>query len=128
VTLAHPVRSIERGLTITCLKLRRRNSSLAAAGNLPRYPAGRRKLEKSFMLKKTLLAATMTVFMAAPAFAFGCPSDMASIDAALANTSLTGDALAEVKAWRAQGEEEHGSGNHAESVATLAKALAALDE
>ncbi len=79
------------------------------------------------MLKKTILAATMTVFMAAPAFAFSCPADMAKIDAALANTSLTGDALAEVQAWRAQGEEEHGGGNHAASVATLAKALAALE-
>ncbi len=80
------------------------------------------------MLKKTILAAVMTVFAAAPAFAFHCPADMATIDAALENTSLTGDALSEVKAWRAQGEEEHGAGDHAESVATLAKALAALGQ
>ncbi len=79
------------------------------------------------MLKKTLLATTMTIFMAVPALAFGCPADMAKVDAALADTSLTGDALAEVKAWRAQGEDEHASGNHAASVAALGKALAALD-
>jgi hypothetical protein len=78
------------------------------------------------MLKKTLLALTMTAFMAAPAFAFHCPADMAKIDAALQSTQLTGADLDKVKELRARGEQEHSAGNHSASVATLADALALL--
>ena len=66
---------------------------------------------------------TMTAFVAAPAFAFQCPADMAIIDAALQSTQLTGADLEKVKELRAQGEQEHSAGNHSASVVALAEAL-----
>ena len=78
------------------------------------------------MIKKTIIAAAITVLMAAPAFAFHCPADMAKIDAALPSTNLSGADLATVKSLRAQGEAEHSAGNHSASVATLAQAMEML--
>ena len=75
------------------------------------------------MLRKTALAALLTVAFAAPAFASSCPKHMAAIDAALAkNPSISAQQLAEVKQLRAQGEELHKAGKHAESEAALGKA------
>jgi hypothetical protein len=74
---------------------------------------------------KALLVASM--FVAAPAFAFHCPADMAKIDAALAkNPQLSKEDLAEVKKLRADGEALHKAGKHQESVDTLAKAMKIL--
>ncbi len=75
------------------------------------------------MLRKTALAALLTVAFAAPALANSCPKHMAAIDAALAkNPQLSAQQMAEVKQLRAQGEEQHKAGKHDESMATLAKA------
>jgi hypothetical protein len=52
---------------------------------------------------------------------------MAKIDAALQTASLSEADLAEVTALRATGEQQHGAGNHAESVSTLAKAMKILE-
>lgn len=58
-----------------------------------------------------------------PALAGSCPKDMKEIDAALAeNPSISPSKLDRVKELREQGEAQHKSGNHAESVATLHKA------
>jgi len=74
---------------------------------------------------KALLAAAALV--AAPAFAFHCPQDMAKIDAALAkNPQLSKEQLAEVKKLRADGEALHKAGKHQESVDTLGKAMKIL--
>lgn len=78
------------------------------------------------MLKKSLITAAALTFIAAPAFAFQCPADMAQIDAALETASLTSEQEAEVRALRAQGEELHEAGQHQESVDTLAQAKAIL--
>jgi hypothetical protein len=57
------------------------------------------------------------------ALASSCPSHMRKIDEALAkNPSLSAAQMAEVKTLRAQGEELHKSGKHAESEAALGKA------
>ena len=82
-------------------------------------------------MRALLIAAALSLGLAgglaAPAFAFHCPVDMAAIDAALAAGPQISEAdLAKVKALRAKGEEEHKAGKHAESVATLAEAKALL--
>ncbi len=76
-------------------------------------------------MKKMLIAAAFVLF-SAPAFAGQCPVDMKKIDAALANASLSTAQLAEVTVLRTEGESQHKSGDHGDSVATLAKAKAIL--
>jgi hypothetical protein len=74
---------------------------------------------------KSLIA--IAALVAAPAFAFHCPADMAKIDAALAkNPQLSAADMAEVKKLRANGEALHKAGKHQESVDTLAKAMKLL--
>ncbi len=73
----------------------------------------------------TLTAAAALMLFAAPAIAGQCPVDMKSIDVALsagADMTLSQDKKDEVAALRAEGEAQHNSGNHGDSVATLAKA------
>ncbi len=78
-------------------------------------------------MKRVLLAAALSIFFAAPAFAGSCPLMVKEIDAALeSNSSLSSEQVAEIKALRDQGEAEHLAGQHAESVATLQKAKDAL--
>lgn len=78
------------------------------------------------MYRKTIFAAAFTL-LAAPAFGFQCPMDMAAIDEALAaNPQISAEQMAEVKALRAEGESLHASGDHDGSVAALAKAKAIL--
>ncbi|TCO80408.1 hypothetical protein EV699_11452 [Plasticicumulans lactativorans] len=70
-----------------------------------------------------LSAALAALLLAAPAFAFHCPAEMKKIDAALAaSPKLSAEQLAEVKALRAKGEEQHKAGDHAASLETLGKA------
>jgi len=74
-------------------------------------------------MRKILLGAVFAVLFALPAGAFQCPSDMAAIDAALAaGPDLTADQLAEVERLRAEGEQYHAAGQHAESVDALSQA------
>jgi hypothetical protein len=76
---------------------------------------------------KSLLIAVGLLATTAPVLAFHCPADMKKIDAALEQgTNLSGQQLAEVKALRAEGEDLHKAGRHAESVATLARAMEML--
>jgi hypothetical protein len=76
---------------------------------------------------RTLLAATILSFsLAAPAFAFHCPADVAKIDAALPSSSLSDAEKAEVTTLRNEGEALHNSGKHQEAVDTLAQALEKL--
>ncbi|MFB3088677.1 MAG: hypothetical protein ACE10E_10260 [Acidiferrobacterales bacterium] len=70
-----------------------------------------------------ILAALLGTLMAMPAYAFQCPGDVAKIDAALkAGPNVSAEQLAEAKKLRAEGGQLHKSGQHAQSVATLAKA------
>lgn len=75
------------------------------------------------MIRKTALVAILAIAFAAPAFATSCPRHMAAIDQALAkNPSLSAQQMTEVKQLRAQGEELHKAGKHAESMEALTKA------
>ena len=74
-------------------------------------------------MKRIALAAILTAVFAGPAFASGCPTEMKKIDAALAaNPQISAEQMTEVKALRAQGEEQHKGGQHGASIKTLAKA------
>lgn len=72
-------------------------------------------------MKHLTLAAALALF-ASPALAGQCPADMAAIDAAMETAQLSEAEMAEVKALREKGEAQHKAGDHAASVATLAKA------
>jgi hypothetical protein len=72
---------------------------------------------------RSLLAALAFALTSSIAFAAHCPMDMKQIDEALSkNPNISADKLAEVKKYRAEGEQLHKAGKHQESVDTLAKA------
>jgi hypothetical protein len=76
---------------------------------------------------KRIALATLLAFTASAALAFHCPADMRKIDEAMAkNPKLTAEQAAEVKQYRAEGEQLHKAGKHQESVDTLAKAMKIL--
>jgi hypothetical protein len=81
-------------------------------------------------MKRNILAACVAAFLsigASAALAFHCPADMRKIDEAMAkNPRLTPEQTAEVKKYRAEGEQLHKAGKHQESVDTLAKAMKIL--
>jgi hypothetical protein len=78
-------------------------------------------------MRLAILAAVASFMFAGSALANMCPSLMAKVDAALAqNPSLTAEQLAEVQQLRADGEAQHKSGQHAQSVESLGKALEIL--
>ncbi|HEX6102071.1 MAG TPA: hypothetical protein VF031_03395 [Alphaproteobacteria bacterium] len=79
------------------------------------------------MTKPIALATALFLAFAVPAFASSCPKDMAAIDEALAkNPQLSEADLAEVKRLRAEGEELHNAGKHAESEEALHEAAELL--
>lgn len=78
------------------------------------------------MTYRILLAAAIAAGLAAPAFAFQCPADMAAIDAALETAALTDEQRAQVDDLRARGQTFHEAGEHQASVDALAEAKAIL--
>ncbi|WP_374326110.1 hypothetical protein [Aquipseudomonas alcaligenes] len=68
-----------------------------------------------------LLAAAL---LSTPVFAMHCPQEMAKIDALLqSDPPADAEVLTEVQRLRAEGEQLHKGGNHAESVKVLEEAL-----
>ena len=79
------------------------------------------------MIKRILLAAALSTFVAGSALASTCPLLVQQIDEALAaNPDLSAEQIDEVKALRDQGEEQHEAGMHEESEATLHQAMEIL--
>ena len=77
---------------------------------------------------RTTIAAFALAVASGVAFGMHCPVDMKAIDDALAKKpQLSAEQLAQVKKYRADGEALHKAGKHQESVDTLAKAKAILD-
>jgi hypothetical protein len=75
------------------------------------------------MIRTAILAAAFSVALASTAGASSCPRHMKAIDDALAaSPKITAAQMTEVKTLRAQGEEFHKAGKHAESEAALIKA------
>ena len=74
-------------------------------------------------MKMTHIIAALALTFSIGAFAAQCPLDMRKIDAALAeHPSLSASDMARVKQLRAEGEAQHNSGKHGESVQTLGEA------
>jgi len=76
-------------------------------------------------MTKTAITMSTTVLLALslPAFAGSCPMDMKQIDAALAaNPDLSASDRERVMELRAEGEQLHKAGDHADSVARLDEA------
>ncbi len=73
-------------------------------------------------MKKLIVAGIASLALMVSAHAGQCPADMAQIDAALQTAQLSDADKAKVMELRAKGEELHETGNHAESVQTLAEA------
>lgn len=73
-------------------------------------------------MKALIPAALLSLALSGPAFAFQCPADIAKIDAALETADLTEDQKARVMELRDEGEQLHASGDHQQSVDTLAEA------
>jgi len=75
----------------------------------------------------TTMATAVLLAMSLPAFAGSCPMDMKQIDAALAaNPDISASDRQRVMELRAEGEQLHKSGNHAQSVARLDEAKGLL--
>lgn len=73
------------------------------------------------------LAAAAFLLSASPALAGSCPKHMKEIDAFMeTKPDVSKDMLGKAKGLRAKGEAMHKAGKHAESVAALAEAKAAL--
>jgi hypothetical protein len=76
-------------------------------------------------MKRTTLTIVLA-FATSIAFAHNCPNEMRAIDAALPKAKLDDKQTAEVKKLRADGEQLHKDGKHAESMAALGKAKGIL--
>ena len=72
-------------------------------------------------MKRTILFVALA-FAASAASAASCPKHMKAIDAALPKAKLSSAQMSEVKKLRADGEQLHKAGKHAESEAALKKA------
>ncbi len=80
------------------------------------------------MNTRTFAIAAVLALLSTPAFAYHCTKDIAQIDKALAaGPDLSTEQIAEVEAWRDEGESLHRSGKHRKAVNTLAKALDMLE-
>ena len=74
-------------------------------------------------MKRILIAAVLSLLVSGPAFAGTCPLMVKNIDAALAAMpDLSAEQIAEAKSLRDNGDAQHKSGQHKESVETLQKA------
>jgi hypothetical protein len=77
-------------------------------------------------MKKMILATVLAFLAASPAFATGCPREMAKIDDALKTATLSDSDKKKVQDLRKKGEDEHKAGKHADSMKTLSEAKAIL--
>lgn len=76
-------------------------------------------------MKRLALFVALTL-ASALAFASSCPREMKAIDAALPKSKLSASQKNEVQKLRAEGEQHHKAGKHAESMAALNKAKGIL--
>jgi|TARA_R110001592_G_scaffold42588_10_gene138260 hypothetical protein len=77
---------------------------------------------------RRLLVLVAAAVISTPLFAMHCPLDMAKIDERLESNPPTDAAVLEqVQSLRAEGQQLHESGKHAESVKALGQAQSLLD-
>lgn len=78
------------------------------------------------MFRQIIVASVVVLGLTSPALAGSCPVLSKKVTAMLANMSMPAAKKAEITALRNKGDGEHRTGKHAQSVATLKKALAML--
>ena len=71
---------------------------------------------------KNSMIVVASMFATSLVFAHGCPGEMKKIDAALPTAKLSQADASKVQELRAKGEEQHKTGKHSESMATLGEA------
>ncbi len=72
---------------------------------------------------KKLMISLGLMMAASLTWAHGCPGEMKAIDAKLATSPKLSEAdMSKVKKLRADGEQQHKDGKHADSMKTLAEA------
>lgn len=73
-------------------------------------------------MKKVLIGVSLLA-AASLSWAHGCPGEMKAIDAKMATAPKLSEAdMSKVKKLRADGEQQHKDGKHADSMKTLAEA------
>jgi len=77
-------------------------------------------------MKKLILAAAMTMALAAPALANQCPSLMGKIDEAMKTATVDEATKAKVMELYTKGKAEHEAGDHAASEKDLGEAMKLL--
>ena len=78
------------------------------------------------MFRHIIVASVVALGFATPALAGSCPVLSRQVTAGLAKSSQPAATKAEITTLRNRGDKEHRTGKHAQSVATLKKALAML--
>ena len=77
-------------------------------------------------MKKLVVLILSYILLSSDAFAGSCPALLKQVDEKITNSTLTPEALKEVKTLRDQGETAHKTGKHADSVKILEEALKKL--
>lgn len=77
-------------------------------------------------MKNVFAAGLALAFLATPAFAKECPKLWAQVDEAMKTATLADADKAKVEELRKKGEEQHKTGDHAGSEASLNEALEML--
>ncbi|MHA1523676.1 MAG: hypothetical protein ACTSY1_04630 [Alphaproteobacteria bacterium] len=77
-------------------------------------------------MKKFALAFVALSFMAASALAGSCPKQAKAITASLESSTMSMASKDKIKAMIKLGMEQHSSGQHSQSLATLAEAKTAI--
>ncbi len=77
-------------------------------------------------MKKLFAIIISTMFLSSFAYAGSCPMLLKQVDAKIASSTLSPEALKEVKTLRDNGETAHNTGKHADSVKMLEEALKKL--
>ena len=78
------------------------------------------------MIKKLILAATVTMVLASPALANQCPVLMGKIDEAMKTATVDEATKAKAMELYTKGKAEHEAGDHAASEKDLAEAMKLL--
>ena len=79
------------------------------------------------MISRSVVLFVLTILFSGTSFAYHCPVDMKKIDKALASsTNLDAGQISKIKSLRTLGADQHSSGQHGDSVATLAEAMSIL--
>ncbi len=101
-------------------------TQLCAACLTPKTDIDIKLRDAHYQLNTYAAKPTTNVIVNSPSLISLCPGDMTKIDAAMETAQLYEADKATVMELHTKGEEQHSSGKHADSVATLGEARALL--